>query len=134
MTVAVWMRGPPRPLTPLVSTVMSRRSSRVQSQVQSGAQAQTLALGAHVLPLLALQPAQSPTQRAAALLPAPVALLLLGEDVDHVLGEQVPDAQRVPVRHPASHWSFTLRRQRGREAVSLDPKLHVYYLSRTGNQ
>lgn len=90
MTVTLWMGLPPRPRSSLVSTLMAR-VSHIHSQVQCGTQARAAALGAGVPLLLSLQPAQSSAQRATALLLALSAMLVMGEDVDHILGNQVPD-------------------------------------------
>lgn len=107
MTVTLWMSLPSWLLSSFVSTLRPSRVS-IQSQVECRAETQSLPLRVQILSLLALQPAQSPAQGVTALLAAPFGMLLLGKNINHILGENVSDPQRVTVRHTASRWSYTL--------------------------
>lgn len=84
-------------MSSLVSTLMPSSRVPVQSQVKCRAQTQAMPLKTGILVLLTLQPDQSPAQGVAALLPTPFAVLLLGKNINHILGKEFPEPQRVTV-------------------------------------
>lgn len=68
----------------------------IQGQVQRRAQTVVLPITAG-LPLLSLEPVECSTEGACALFPTFFAVLVLGKDMDHVLGKEFPNPQGITV-------------------------------------